>query len=281
MILITGATGNVGRELVQQLLDAGEAVRVFTRDESKVAHLGQRVERAVGNLDQPETIEAALQGVDRLFLNTGGFGTQQDENAITAAKRAGVQQIVKLSTFGAGQPTHAIDRWHQAKEQVLLDSGIGWTMLRPGQFMSNMLQWAGMIKGQGTVYAPSGEGKVAPIDPYDIAGVAAVALTKPGHVGKAYQLTGPELLTAGEEVQILSRLLGKPLQYVDIPASVAADRMRQNGMPPVLVDALTELSLMLQKGEGAYHTDTVEQVTGRPARTFETWCRLHLAAFQS
>ena len=98
--------------------------------------------------------------------------------------------------------------------------------------MSNTLQWAGMIKGQGVVYAPGGEGKVAPIDPRDIAAVAAVALTQPGHTEQAYQLTGPELLTVGEQVQIIAGLLGKALPYVDIPLAVAAERMRQAGMPP-------------------------------------------------
>ena len=232
MILVTGATGNVGGKLVQELLALGQPVRVFVRNEAKAAHLGAQVERAVGDLDKPETLAAALQGVDALFLNTGGFGTQQDENAITAAKQAGVRHVVKLSTYGAGEPMYQIDRWHHAKEQVLLDAGLPWTMLRPGQFMSNTLQWAGMIKGQGTVYAPGGEGKVAPIDPRDIAAVAAVALTQPGHTEQAYQLTGPELLTVGEQVQIIASLLGKPLQYVDIPLSVAACQLGASVPPP-------------------------------------------------
>jgi len=175
---------------------------------------------------------------------------------------------------------YQIDRWHHAKEQVLLDAGLPWTMLRPGQFMSNTLQWAGMIKGQGTVYAPGGEGKVAPIDPRDIAAVAAVALTQPGHTEQAYQLTGPELLTVGEQVQIIAGLLGKALQYVDIPLAVAAERMRQGGMPPALVDALMEFQALIGEGKGAYRTNRVEQITGRPAHTFAEWCRAYIGAFQ-
>ena len=280
MILVTGASGNVGGEIVQQLLALKQPVRVFVRDERKIAHLGQQVECAVGDLEKVETLEAALQGVDHLFLNTGGFGTQQDQNAVNAAQRAGVQHVVKLSTFGAGEPTHAIDQWHYAKEQVLQTSGLAWTMLRPGQFMSNCLQWAGSIKAQSSVYFPGGEGKVAPIDPRDIAAVAVIALTQPGHAGKAYQLTGPELLTVAEQVQILARLLGKPLHYVDVPPAVADEQMRKAGMPPMLVDALSELTAMLRAGHGAYHTDTVAQVTGRPAHTFEEWGRDNIAAFQ-
>ncbi len=280
MILVTGATGNVGGKIVQQLLELQQPVRVFVRDESKIAHLGNQVECAVGDFEKVETLEAALQGVERMFLNTSGFGTQQDENAVEAAQRAGVKQIVKLSTFGAGEPSHAIDHWHAAQEQVLLTSGLVWTMLRPGQFMSNTLQWAHAIKAQGAVYFPGGEGKIAPVDPRDIAAVAVVALTQSGHAGKAYQLTGPELLTVGEQVQILARLLGKPLQYVDVPPAVAAEQMRKAGMPPILVDALSELTVMLREGRGAYQTDTVAQVVGRPAHTFEEWCRANIAAFQ-
>ncbi|CAN5832851.1 NAD(P)H-binding protein [soil metagenome] len=280
MILVTGATGNIGGKIVQQLLALKQPVRVFVRDESKIAHLGHQVERAVGDLEKVDTLEAALQGVDRMFLNTSGFGVQQDENAIEAAKRAGISQIVKLSTFGAGEPAHAIDHWHAAQESVLQASGLGWTMLRPGQFMSNSLQWVSSIKAQNAVYFPGGEGKVAPIDPRDIAAVAVVALTQPGHEGKAYQMTGPELLSVNEQVQILARLLGKPLQYVDVPPAVAAEQMLKRGMPPMLVDALNELSVMLREGRGAYQTHTVEEITGRPPYTFEEWCRDHLAIFQ-
>lgn len=280
MILVTGATGNVGGKIVQQLLELKQPVRVFVRDESKIAHLGHQVERAVGDFEKIETLEAALQGVDHLFLNTSGFGTQQDQNAITAAQRAGVKHVVKLSTFGAGEPTHAIDQWHYAKEQILQNAGLAWTMLRPGQFMSNALQWAGSVKAQGAIYFPGGEGKVAPIDPRDIAAVAVVALTQPGHEGKAYQMTGPELLTVGEQVQTLARVLDKPLQYIDVPPAVADEQMRKRGLPPMLVDALSELTNMLREGRGAYQTNTVEEVTGRPAHTFEEWCREYIAAFQ-
>ncbi|MFN8444821.1 MAG: SDR family oxidoreductase [Caldilineaceae bacterium] len=280
MILVTGATGNIGGKLVQQLLETQQPVRVFVRDERKIAQLGNRVERAVGDFEKPETLVAAMQGIEHLFLNTEGFGTQQDQNAIRAAQQMGVKHVVKLSSLGAGEPTHAIAQWHHAKEEVLKASGLAWTMLRPGQFMSNLLQWGDSIKSQGKVYFPGGEGKVAPIDPEDIAAVAAVALTQPGHTGKAYQLTGPELLTVREQVAILARLLGKPLQYVDVPPDVAAAEMRKRGMPPVLVDALGELNRMIREGSAAQHTDTVAAVTGRPAHTFEEWCRAQLAAFQ-
>lgn len=280
MILVTGATGHVGAELVEQLLDKGEHIRFFTRDAHRAAHLGDRVEVAVGDLDQPDTLDAALEGVDRLFLVTIDFGTRQDENAVAAVRRAGVGHIVKLSTFGAGEPTLQVDQWHHAREQVIRASGLAWTFLRPGQFASNATQWAREIKEQGTVHYPGGDGKTAPIDPRDIAAVAAVALTGPGHEGQAYQLTGPDLLTVREQVGAIARVLGRPIAYVDIPVSAASDSMRRAGMPADLVDALVEMMEAVRDGHEVERTDTVERITGRPARIFEDWCHAHIAAFQ-
>ncbi len=278
MILVTGATGMVGKELVQQLLEMDQPVRVVTRDARKVAHLGGRVEVVVGDLNNPETLQAAMAGVERMFLVT--LELQQDLNALEAAKRAGVQQIVKLSTLEASEHTLQVGKWHYEREELVRASGLG-TFLRPGMFMSNTVAWwASSIKQQGAVYFPGGKGRVAPIDPRDIAAVAAVTLTQPGHAGKAYELTGPELLCVGEMVQIISRVLGKPIKYVDIPPFAAKLWMLQSGMDKSLVGALVEMMVALRKNQGAQLTDTVQQVTGRPARTFEAWCSEHIAAFQ-
>lgn len=280
MILVTGATGNVGSELVRQLLAAEQSVRVLTRDASRVAHLGNQVECAVGDLDKPETLDAAMQGVDRLFLVTAAIGPRQAVNAVGAAKRAGVRHVVKLSSLGAGNSNLKIAQWHRDREKLIEDSGLAWTFLRPGMFMSNTLQWAESIKRQSAVYYPGGAGQTAPIDPYDIAAVAAMALTRPGHEGQAYALTGSELLTIGDQVQIIARTLGRPIQYVDVPPSAAAEGMLQSGMNRELVDALVEMFTAVREGGGAFRTDTVQQVTGRPPRSFELWCREHIAAFQ-
>ncbi len=278
MILVTGATGNVGKELVRQLLEMKEAVRVFVRDERKVAYLGDRVEHAVGDLDKPETLQAAMQGVDRMYLMT--YKTHQDINALAAAKQAGIKQVVKLSTLEASDAMIQVGKWHREREKIIEASGIDWTFLRPGMFMTNTIEWwAESIRHQNTVYFPGGKGKVAPVDPYDVAAVAAVALTQPGHAGRAYELTGPELLTMSEMVQIIAHVLGKPLKYTNIPALAAKVWMLKAGMDKVLVSALMEMLASLRKNKGAILTDTVEQVTGRSAHTFEAWCRDHIAAF--
>ena len=278
MILVTGATGTVGKEVVQRLLTAGQPVRVFTRDASKVAYLANKVECAVGDLDKPETLDAALAGVERVFLVTGS--TQQDVDVIAAARRNGVRHLVKLSTIEAGhEPMIGHGKFHREREELIRASGLAWTFLRPTMFMSTALEWAATIKQQGAVYFPGGEGKVGAIDPWDIAAVAAAALTGEGHTGQSYALTGPELLTMGEMTTTLSRVLGKPIQYIDVPDSAIGESMRKAGVPEYAVKGLVEAFAAVRQGRFAYLTDTVEQVTGRRPRTFETWCREHRAAF--
>ncbi len=280
MILITGATGHIGRELVPQLLEMGQTVRVFTRDARKVAQLNDRVECVEGDFDRPNTLAAAMQNVDRMFLVT--FKTRQDINALEAAQRAGVKQVVKLSTLEASDALIQIGKWHREREKLIEASGLTWTFLRPGMFMTNTIDWwADSIKQQGAVFFPGGKGKVAPVDPRDVATVATMALTQPGHAGQAYELTGPELLTIGEMVHIIARVLGKPLKYTSIPALAAKVWMLKSGMDKVLVNALVEMLSALRKNKGAVVTGTVEQVTGHPARTFEAWCCEHIAAFRA
>ena len=281
MILVTGATGHIGKELIPLLSENGQSIRVLVRDERKVAHLDPHIERAVGDLNDPGMLASAMRGVEKIFLVT--FETQQDVNVIEAAKRAGVQHIVKLSTLEATEHKIKVGKWHYEREELIRASGLDWTFLRPGMFMSNAIDWwAESIKGQGGVYFPGGKkGKVAPVDPRDVASVAAVALTQPGHNGKAYELTGSQLFTIGEIVQVISKVLNKPLQYKDIPPIAAKLFMLKTGMDKELVNALMEMLATLRKNEGAIVTETIQQVTGYPPRTFEDWCQENIKAFQN
>jgi len=278
MILVTGATGNVGKELVRQLLDKKAQVRVFVRNESKAAMLGDRAELALGDLDKPETLLPAMQGVECLYLVTAV--TQQVTNLIEAARRAEVRYIVKQSTIEAGRSLGP-GKWHREQEKLIEASGLSWTFLRPTMMMVNTIEWwAPTIKSQNAVYFPGGKGSVSPVDPSDIAAVASTVLTQAGHEGKIYELTGPEVLTIQKMVQILARVLGKPICYLNVPAVMARIWMRRSGLSKHLVNGLMETLGALRRNEYAYVTDVVARVGEREARSYEAWCSDHIAAFQ-
>lgn len=281
MILVTGATGNIGTELVKHLRTDGARMRVITRDEKKVAHLDASVERVIGDRHDPSIIRQALQGVDKVFLLPVLLDNHEaDRLLIEAAKQAGVQLIVQISSGAVRMETKGgIGGLHREIEQLIEDSGIAWTFLRPGGFMSNTLQWVATIKSQSKVFNPTGEGKTAPISPYDIAAVAAVALISSGHEGKAYDLTGPELLSAHEQVEILSKVIGRSIECVDIPIEVAVKSAIANGLPEILVESLAEIWKRIRAGGGTFQTSEVKRLTGRPAQTFETWCHEYRSAF--
>ncbi len=282
MILLTGATGNIGSELVAQLSGRGLPLRVVTRDEAKVARLDSSIERVIGDLHDRETIQRAVAGVERLFMISLIFDESHKADALLVeeAKRAGVRHVVKISSLGVRtNQAVGIGALHRAKELAVEESGMAWTFLRPGAFMSNALQWVGSIKSRGRVFNPNADGKLAPISPHDIAAVAAVALTSAGHEGQAYDLTGSELLSAHDQVRILSQVLGKPIECEDISIDAGLEQLRSFGAPAFLAESLAQLWTMVRSGKAAIKTGEVERLTGRPAQTFETWCQEHKNAF--
>lgn len=281
MILVTGATGGVGGDLVRHLVTAGHQVRALARDPDKAARLLPGVEVVRGDLSKPETLPPALEGATRAFLMAGARELPAvAKDFVPAAKRAGVAHVVLLSSSTIlFEPSVTIGNWHLAAEQELEASGLAWTMLRPGNFASNALRWAPTIKAQGAVFAPGGHGKSAPIDPYDIAAVAAKALTTPGHEGKKYVLTGEELLSAAEQVDIIGAAIGKPLRFVEVPEAAARAGMLKAGMDEVMAGAVLELILRDGSAGEPLRTTTVRDVTGVAPRTFAAWVKNHLAAF--
>lgn len=278
MILVTGATGNIGKELVPQLLAKGEAVRVVTRDAAKVAALDPKVERVVGDLKDAATVRRAVAGADAVFLVGIIADTTQtaDRQLIAESAKAGVKRIVKISARSTGR---GIGQVHFEQEELIRKSGVAWTFLRCGMFMSNTLAWAGTVKAQGAVYSPFGHGKMAMIAPTDIAAVAAAALTGPRHEGQIYDLYGAELLTVPEQVAILSRVIGKPVKVVDITPQTAGERLRAAGGSDMLVEGLVALWTMVRNGEAKFRNDEVQRILGRKAQNFETFCRDHRQAF--
>jgi uncharacterized protein YbjT (DUF2867 family) len=280
MILVTGATGTVGGELVRQLTDAGEKVRALVRDPARAAAaLPAGVELATGDLDRPDTLPAALAGADRIFLIETRYGTEQTGTAVAAARAAGVELIVNLSSIGVDdERQRAFSGWHGACEQVIRASGIPATFVRPGEFMSNALRWLPSIRATGTVPDPTGPGRTTPVDPADIAAVAALALTS-GGLPEDPELTGGELLTVADKVRILSAALGRPITTVPCTPREAGDAVTAAGRPPEMGDRLAAMYTAIRAGHGEIHTDTIQRLLNRPPATFTDWCHRNAAAF--
>jgi uncharacterized protein YbjT (DUF2867 family) len=274
MLLVTGATGNVGAELVRVLDAKGARLRALVRDPARANGLPRRAERVVGDLDDPATLTAAFAGVDGLFLLTPGIGTDQTVHAVTAARAAGVGRIVHLSSFNVlGDPMPAMGRWHHEREEIIRASGVPATFLRPGGFMTNVFEWLHTIQSGGYVVDPVGPGRFAPIDPADIAAVAALALTGDGHRGEEYVLTGDQVLTVTEQVRTIAGVIGRAIEVREAatPAEAVAFRF-PGGAPKALADAITEGFALMRADTVGLRTDTVRRLLGRPAGTFEAWC---------
>lgn len=279
MILVTGATGTVGREVVGRL-PAELRVRVMARDPGKVTGVASTVETVAGDYEDPRSLAGVLQGVRTALLVTTRVAGDDDARFVHAARMAGVQRVVKLSAAAVldDRADDLITRWQRANEELLRGSGMEWTLLRPRAFMSNSLSWAASVRSEGVVRALHGESANACVDPADVAEAAVRALTEEGHAGRAYTLTGPEALTAVEQTRQLGRLLGVALRFEEL----GPDRARAalaGRYPVAVVDALLDSAQRLRAGAKAQVEDTVSRLTGRPAGTFRDWAEAHLAAF--
>jgi uncharacterized protein YbjT (DUF2867 family) len=283
MILVTGATGTNGQELVRQLSAAGQATRAMVRDPAKAGYLkGPNVELVAGDFDHPQTLDAALQGIEKAFLLTpvAERFIEWQKAFISAAQRAKLKHVVKFSGMGADPKAGAeLLRMHDETDEWLRSSDLPFTILQPNSFHQNMLASAESIKSQGKFYLPLKNAEQSTIDVRDINAVAARVLTTPGHEGKTCVLTGPEALTFQEVAQKLSAVLGRKIDYVDVPLAAAADAMRKSGMPEWNVRAVSELLDYFASGAAAEVTDTVQHLLGRPAISFEQFASDHRGAF--
>jgi uncharacterized protein YbjT (DUF2867 family) len=283
-ILVTGATGNIGSEVVKQLSVTGANVRAAVRRSTDVDEIkGAKVELVEFDFDKPEIIGAAFKGVEKLFLLTPFVPNmvEMGANLVERAKKVGIKHIVRLSGMGADiEPGITLGRWHREVEKMVEASGIPYTILRPNGFMQNYANFMGhTIKTQSAFYLPLGDSKTSYVDTRDIASVAVEVLTKSGHEGKAYNITGPDSLSNYQIAEILSTVIGRKINYVNVSDDDARKGMQGAGMPDWMVDALMELYTIQRAGYASDISPVVEQVTGKKPISFAQFARDYAYAF--
>ncbi|TCC46617.1 NAD-dependent epimerase/dehydratase family protein [Kribbella capetownensis] len=279
MILVTGATGTIGSELVRQLVARGTPVRAMTREPGRMQPTPDVI-ITQGDFEDPMSLRRATEDVREVFLLSapGPRVPEHDRAMMDAAVEAGVRKIVKLSAIGSteqGMPGN----WHAAGEQAVRESGLAWTILRPAGFASNALRWVPAIRAGQAIPNLTGSGVHAFVDPRDVAAVAAEALLSADHDGQIYTLTGPELLSVPDQVRQLSEVLGREFAVSDVPREVAAERMRAAGMDEAVVSVAIRGAELIRSGADKTFTADVERVLGRPAGTFRGWAESNGAAF--
>lgn len=276
-MLVTGATGNIGGQLISRLADHnGVVVRATTRD-ATTAVLPAGVEPVQADLRDAESLRSALAGVTSLFL-VPGMGA--DADILSLAARSGVEHVVLVSSITVLTHPHLGPAQQNAEVERLLEaSGMSWTILRPTQFASNALWWADSIRTSRTVEVPFPDTGLPTIHPADIAALAHIALTQPGHRGRKYALTGPELITPRRQLATIASALGTPISVVEISRDRARDQMIP-AMGKQTADAILDVTGGDTNNELLTVRDTVPRVLGHPARTFQQWVAENASAFR-
>jgi uncharacterized protein YbjT (DUF2867 family) len=282
MIVVTGATGNVGSSVVRSLIERGEKVRAFVRDAEKARQLlGEGVELSVGDFDDVRSVAGALNGAERVFLSSGEGPDKirWERTVIDAAVEAGVGLVVKASTMGADGGSFGSLAWHGQLEDALRASGLPWTILQSNWYMTNLLPIAGQIAATGKIFMPAGEARIGMVDPADTGRVGAAVVASDGHEGTTYAVTGPQGVGFAQVAEALSTATGRTIEYIDVPPEAAKEAMAATGLPDWLPDFLDRLFARFRAGDFSDVTDTVERLTGSPATTIEAFARQHAAVF--
>lgn len=282
MILVTGATGTNGREILKALGARGVAAKAMVRSIDDGGELPRGITAVAGDFDDEGSLLAALAGVERAFLLTPSTERAEEQQLrfVDVAARAGVRRVVKLSQLAADpdSPVRFL-RYHAAVEAAIRASGLEWTFLRPNLFMQGLLQFAGMIRDKGMFAAPIGDARVSVVDVRDNAAVAAAALTEDGHAGKTYTLTGPEALTHAEMAGKLGAATACAIAFADASEDEMRQAMAGVGMPPWQVEGLIEDYAHYHRGEAAVIATGVRDATGREPRGFDGFARDFAGAF--
>jgi uncharacterized protein YbjT (DUF2867 family) len=283
-ILVTGATGNVGRTVTSLLARRPDLrVRALARDAGAAALLlPESVEVAVGDFGDPASLAAALDRVEAVFLACPNVPSQVDHESllIDRAAAAGVGRLVKLSARGAQIGSSvAYWHWHALVEQRLSASGIPAVVLQPSFLMSNLLAAAEPVREHGLLFAPAAHARISMVDPRDVAAVAATALVEAGHDGRTYVVTGPSAITYDVVAAAFAEALGRDVAYLDITPEEARGAMLDQGLPPFVVDQLGAVFAALRGGGQTTTTDAVRSVTGRLPRAFSEFAADHASVF--
>ena len=283
MILITGATGTVGSEVLKRLSAQDVAVRAVTRDPQKAeANLLPRVQFVHGDFEDPESMKRACAGVDRAFLLTSSTerAEQQQSGFTHVAQQSGVRHIVKLSQLHADANTpERFLRYHGVVEEAILSSGLTFTFLRPNLYMQGLLNFRRSIQQQSTFFAAAGDARISAVDVRDLADVAVAALTSARHDNKAYSLTGPEALTFADMAQRLSKAVGRTITFVDIPPEAMRAALAELGFPAWQADGLLEEFAMYRRGAAGGVEPGAREALGRLPRSFAEFARDYAPLF--
>jgi len=283
MIMVTGATGNNGTEILKRLATGDVQVRAMVRNRERASAITlPHVEVVEGDFDRPATLLAALAGVKRAFLLTNSSERAQAQQIafIDAARQSGVAHVVKLSQFDADvNALGRFQRYHAVVEAALQASGLAYTLLRPNLYMQGLLNFRSSIATQNAFYAAAGDAKVSIVDVRDIAEVAVAALTEPGHEGKIYDLTGPQALTHTEMADRLSKALGWQVAFIDIPPKAMRDAFLGFGVPAWQADGVVEDYAHYRRGEADVVTSGVQDAVGKAPRSFEEFACDYAAMF--
>ena len=282
-ILVTGATGSIGSLLIENLTKVGANVRALVREESKgKGFKDASVEFAIGDLSRPETLDAAFAGVSRVYLLTPLNEEQYRlaSSGLAAAKRSGKPHVVRSSGMIPAPIEESRVGRHQVQiENDLKSCGLPYTILRPHLFMQTTMIAAQTVKSEGTIYMPLKEGKIGMIDIRDIAEAAAKVLTSEGHEGKTYELTGPAAISIHDVAAALSKALGKPIRYVDVPPQAARESLLGMGVPEWVVGATLEFFQKFSEGGGDKVTGDFESLTGHAPRSYKTFAKDFVTVF--
>ncbi len=283
-ILITGATGTVGRELTRQLAEQGHAFRVMVRslDKAEPWRSLPSAEVVMGDFEDASSLRTALQGIDRAFLLSPSSEKAEAQQLafLEAARQTGLKHLVKLSQLAADEnsPVRFL-RYHAAVEKAIQQTGMEYTFLRPNLFMQGLLGFKDLIRATGQFFASAGEAPVSVIDVRDIARVALHCLTEEGHQGKTYTLTGPQALTHREMAAELSLSLGTEVRYTDVPSEEMHQGLLQAGFPEWQAAGLMEDYAHYSRQEAAFLTSAVEEITGAKPLSFRDFARDYAEAF--